>query len=203
MPVPQADRRYTPQEAAALSGVRLQRIQNAITDGLIGRAFTRARDGRRRIDLPAVLTFAAVDRLGKVRIEPKALYKAFRKSGLPRGPVAVTEAVTIDAPRLLAPVMRKVKLYETARARIVSDPAVMGGLPVVKGTRIPCSHAPCPAKGRRDARLRSRGLSLSRPGNGGGGLSLRRGQPEARSPAAAGRRNGEVRRSSACSSTPA
>ena len=137
MSVPQADRRYTPQEAAALSGVRLQRIQNAITDGLIGRAFARAKDGRRRIDLPAVLTFAAVDRLGKVRVEPKALYKAFRKSGLPRGPVAVTEAVTIDAPRLLAPVVRKVKLYETARARIVSDPAVMGGLPVVKGTRIP------------------------------------------------------------------
>jgi uncharacterized protein (DUF433 family) len=136
MPVPQADRRYTPQEAAALSGVRLQRIQNAITDGLIGSASRRARDGRRRIDLPAVLTFAAVDRLGKVRIEPKALYKAFRKSGLPRGPIAVTEAVTIDAPRLLAPVMRKVKLYEMARQRIVSDPAVMGGLPVVRGTRI-------------------------------------------------------------------
>ena len=138
MSVSQADRRYTPREAAALSGVRLQRIQNAITDGLIGRrALTRARDGRRRIDLPAVLTFAAVDRLGKVRIEPKALYKAFRKSGLPRGPVAVTEAVTIDAARLLAPVVRKVRLYETARARIVSNRAVMGGLPVVKGTRIP------------------------------------------------------------------
>jgi len=114
---------------------------------VIGGACRRARDGRRRIDLPAVLTFAAVDRLGKVRIEPKALYKAFRKSGLPRGPVAVTEAVTIDAPRLLAPVMRKVKLYEVARACIVSDPAVMGGLPVVKGTRIPARTLHAKLKG--------------------------------------------------------
>jgi uncharacterized protein (DUF433 family) len=128
---------YTPQEAAALAGVRLQRIQNAITERQLGHAFALAPDGRRRLDLPALLTFAANDRLGKVHIEPKTLYEAFRKVGLPRGPVPVTDAITIDALRLLGAVVRNVELYDTARKRIVSDPAVMGGVPVVKGTRIP------------------------------------------------------------------
>lgn len=128
---------YTPQEAAALAGVRLQRIQNAITEGRLGRAFRVTRDGRRRIDLPAVLTFALAERLGRVRIEPVLLYRSFRRHGVPDGPMTVTDAVTIDAPRLLAPVLRNLELYRTAQARIVEDRRVMGGIRVVKGTRIP------------------------------------------------------------------
>lgn len=130
-------RRYSPQEAAAIAGVRLQRVQNAITERQLGRDFAVSADGRRRIDLPAVLTLAAVARLGDVRIAPQVLYRAFRKAGLPRGQVRVGDAVTIDARRLLGAVMRNIALYDVARARIVEDPAVMGGVPVVKGTRIP------------------------------------------------------------------
>jgi uncharacterized protein (DUF433 family) len=140
-------RTYTPQEAAAIAGVRLQRIQNAITERQLRGAFRTARDGRRRLDLPAILTFAAADRMEKVRIEPAVLYAAFKKVGLPGGPVAVTETVTIDAPRLLAPVVRNIELYERARERIVSDPAVMGGIPVVKGTRLPARTLHARVKG--------------------------------------------------------
>jgi uncharacterized protein (DUF433 family) len=133
--LPQRD--YTPQEAAALSGVRLRRIQNALTDGQLGDGSPVVEGGRRRIDLPAVLTFAALDRLGPVRIDPAALYRAFRGAEAPVGLLAVTESVTVDAGRLLANVIRNVAVYEIARERIVSDPDVMGGLPVVRGTRIP------------------------------------------------------------------
>jgi uncharacterized protein (DUF433 family) len=130
--------RYTPQEAAALAGVRLQRIQNAITDRQLGRAFRLSPDGRRRIDLPALLTFAVIERLEKVRIEPSALYRKLREvGGVPRAPLAITDAVTIDAPKLLAPVAHNLKLYERARERIVSDSGIMGGLPVVRDTRVP------------------------------------------------------------------
>jgi uncharacterized protein (DUF433 family) len=45
--------------------------------------------------------------------------------------------VTLDAGRLLESVVRNVELYEKARELIVSDPAILGGLPVVKGTRLP------------------------------------------------------------------
>ncbi len=128
---------YTPQEVAVLAGVRLQRVQNALTEGRLGRRFSASVDGRRRIDLPALLTFAALDRLDKVRIAPEVLYRAFAKSGLPYGAIPVVDSVTIDAGRLLETVVRNVELYEMARTRIVSDPAVMGGAPVVKGTRLP------------------------------------------------------------------
>ncbi len=138
--------RYTPQEAAALAGVRLRRIQNALTDRRLGRAFG-TRGGRRGIDLPAVLTFAVVDRLGTVRIEPATLYRTFRKVGVPHGPLAVTEAVTLDASALLVTVVRNLALYEKARERIVSDKTVMGGLPVVKGTRLPATTLHARVKG--------------------------------------------------------
>ena len=60
----------------------------------------------------------------------------FRKAGVPAEPMAVTDSVTIDAPRLLRRVIRNIAVYETARECIVSDPTIMGGLPVVKGTRV-------------------------------------------------------------------
>lgn len=136
MPRQPIHRQYTPQETAAIAGVRLQRVQNALTDGRFVGSRRCDADGRRRIDLPAVLAFAAADRLGKVRIAPQTLYRAFHDAGLPHGPLRVTDTVTIDAQALLGPVLRNIALYEEARTCIVSDPSVMGGEPVVKGTRL-------------------------------------------------------------------
>lgn len=133
-----ADRRYTPQEVAALAGLRLQLVQNAITERKLGRTFKPDADGRRRVDLPALLAFATATRLGGIRIPPASLYRTFRRlDGLPRGPVEISPSLSLDAPKLLAPVLRNLELYETGRKRIVGDPAVMGGLPTIKGTRVP------------------------------------------------------------------
>jgi len=111
-------RTYTPQEAAILAGVRLQRIQNPITERQLGRVFGKGRDGRRRLDLPAVLTFATAQRLGKVRAPPDLLNRAFKKAGVPGKPIQVTETVTIDATRLLASVVARIEL----RAGLDADP---------------------------------------------------------------------------------
>ena len=145
MPAPALDQ-YTPQEAAAIAGVRLGRIQNAITNRQLGRTFSRG-GGRRKIDLPAVLTFALLDRLRNVHVEPKTLYDAFRKSGVPKKPIAVTEGVTIDAPHLLESVIKNIVAYNAARKRIVADPGVMGGLPIIKGTRVPARSLHARVKG--------------------------------------------------------
>ena len=132
-----ATRRFTPQEAAALTGVRLQHLQNALTERRVGGLRLDA-DGRRGIDLPAMMAFAALERMPNIRVAPETLYRAFRRTkGFPNATVEIDEAVTIDAPRLLAPVLRNLELYERAHALVTRDPSVMGGLPVVKGTRIP------------------------------------------------------------------
>ncbi len=119
-----------------MAGVRLQRIQNAITERQLGHALRKGPDGHRRLDVPAVLTFATAELLGKVRVSPELLYRAFKKSGVPEAPISVTETVTIDAPRLLAPVVARMERYEQARQRIERNPAVMRGEPVIKGTRL-------------------------------------------------------------------
>lgn len=130
---------YTPQEAAALVDVPLPRIQNAITKNRLGRSFARkGKERRRRIDLPAVLTFALQQRLPKVRIPAKTLYVTFRQcKGIPHKPIVVDEAVTIDAPRLLAGVIENIERYDRVDEFIETNPRVMGGLPVIKGTRLP------------------------------------------------------------------
>src|SRR5690242_8616245 len=112
--MPNETAEYTPQEAAALVDVPLPRIQNAITKNRLGRAFARkGKARRRRIDLPAVLTFALQQRLPKVRIPAKTLYVTFREcKGIPRKPIVVDEAVTIDAPRLLASVIENIEHYD-------------------------------------------------------------------------------------------
>jgi uncharacterized protein (DUF433 family) len=44
--------------------------------------------------------------------------------------------VRIDAGKALAAARRRLALYDRARRIIVSDPAIMGGMPTIRGTRI-------------------------------------------------------------------
>jgi uncharacterized protein (DUF433 family) len=130
-------RRFTPQEAAALTGVRLQHLQNALTKRRpVGSCL--GADGRRGIDLPTMMAFAAAERMPNIRVAPETLDRAFRRTdGFPNATVEIDGVVTIDAPRLLAPILRNIELYDRARSLVTHDPAVMGGMPVIKGTRIP------------------------------------------------------------------
>jgi uncharacterized protein (DUF433 family) len=127
--------KYTPREAATIAGVTVQALQNLITAHAFGRQYRKK--GRRKVDLAVLLTVAAMKRLGNIRVPAKMLYSAIKKGGLPRGPLRITDTVTIDAPLLLRDVIEKLEAYESARERIVCDPEIMGGLPVIKGTQIP------------------------------------------------------------------
>jgi uncharacterized protein (DUF433 family) len=128
---------FSPREAAVLAGVPLQRIQNALTVGRLGPRRPTL-DGRRRVDLAALLAFALGERLGKIKVEPSLLYDRLRKVGIPRRPLALTDSVTVDAPHLLGSVVRNLVLYREATDWIVvSDRVILGGVPVIRGTRIP------------------------------------------------------------------
>jgi uncharacterized protein (DUF433 family) len=52
------------------------------------------------------------------------------------GELIIGDLVRIDAAKALAPARRRMQLYERARDLIVSDPDIMGGTPVIRGTRI-------------------------------------------------------------------
>jgi uncharacterized protein (DUF433 family) len=134
MPMPN----YTPQEAAAVSGVRLATVQKAITSRNIP-ARTDRRTRRRRLDVTALLALALVRSLPEeLHLTAKDAYRLLRQArdAGEFSTIAIGELVRIDTGKALAEVRRRMALYEHARERIVSDPDVMGGTPTIRGTRI-------------------------------------------------------------------
>lgn len=129
--------RFTPQEVAALVGVPLRRVQNAMTfRRLPGGA---SRGGRREVDLAGLLAFATAARLGRdIVVKPAALYGRFRRTGVPRKSFEIGPGITAQTRAVLGPILDRLDLYHRARSGMIAlDPAIMGGAPVIKGTRIP------------------------------------------------------------------
>jgi uncharacterized protein (DUF433 family) len=129
---------YTPQEAAAISGVKLSVVQKAITAQAIP-ARTDRRTHRRQLDATALLALALVRSLpGELHLAPSDAYRLLKRSqdAGEHTVVSVGDCVRIDTGKALAGVRRRMALYEHARQRIVSDPDIMGGTPTIRGTRI-------------------------------------------------------------------
>jgi len=126
---------YTPQEAAAMSGVKLSAVQKAITSRKIPARMDR-RTNRRRLDATALLALALVRSLPEeLRLTPNYAYRLLKRAQ-DSGEVSIGGLVRIDTGKALADVRRRMALYERARERIVSDPDIMGGTPTIRGTRI-------------------------------------------------------------------
>jgi uncharacterized protein (DUF433 family) len=129
---------YTPREVAAMSGVKLSAVQKAITARQIP-ALNDRRTRRRRLDTTALLALALVRSLPEeLHLTPNDAYRLLKQAQQTgdASTVSIGELVHIDAGKALADVRRRMALYERARETIVSDPAIMGGTPTIRGTRI-------------------------------------------------------------------
>ena len=129
---------YSPQEAAAISGAPLAAIQKAITTRKIP-ARVSGTAKRRQLDQSSLLAFALVAALpASLRLSLGAAYQLLRQmaSGSDASELVIGEVVRIDAGRALAAACRRLALYDRARQIIVSNPAIMGGMPTIRGTRI-------------------------------------------------------------------
>src|SRR6516162_2450170 len=129
---------YSPQEAAAISGAPLAAIQKAITTRKIPARVTGTAK-RRQLDETALLAFALVAALpAALRLSLGVAYQLLRRmpSGSDAGELVIGEVVRIDAGKALAAARRRLALYDRARQIIVSNPAIMGGMPTIRGTRI-------------------------------------------------------------------
>ena len=129
---------YSPQEAAAVSGAPLAAIQKAITTQKIPARVTGTAK-RRQLDETALLAFALVAALpAALRLPLGVGYRLLRRmpSGTDTGELVIGEVVRIDAGKALAAGRRRLALYDRARQIIVSNPAIMGGMPTIRGTRI-------------------------------------------------------------------
>jgi uncharacterized protein (DUF433 family) len=129
---------FSPSEAAAVSGAPLAVIQKAITDRKIPTCAISA-GKRRRIDEFALLAFALADAMpAEVRLSPAAAYKLLlcEHPADPTAELTIGDLVRIDAGKALAAARRRLDLYRRARSIVVRDPDILGGEPVIKGTRI-------------------------------------------------------------------
>jgi len=129
---------YSPQEAAAVSGAPLAAIQKAITTQKIPARVTGTAK-RRQLDETALLAFALVAALpAALRLPIGVAYQLLRRmpSGSDAGELVIGEVVRIDTGKALAAARRRLALYDRARQIIVTNPAIMGGMPTIRGTRI-------------------------------------------------------------------
>lgn len=131
------------REAADLAGVRRADVTKAIESKVISPVTRKARlkGGETRfVSAYAVAYFAAIRKagLGDLPVRHKKLIAHRLKAmGSELKPVEVAEGLVLDVDRLAAPLYAAAMRYTQARdAYIVSNEEILGGLPVIRGTRL-------------------------------------------------------------------
>jgi uncharacterized protein (DUF433 family) len=136
----------TPREVAEISGAAKRLIEKAIEERVLPVRFRAARhaSGHARRMLPAyAVAYAAI--LTKLDLRLTTAHKKRLLSALARlkpaaigkARVELAPAVEIDVGRLVGDAMTRAERYCSARdACIVIDRNIMGGTPVIRGTRM-------------------------------------------------------------------
>ena len=131
---------FTVAEAAVLTGLSLKAIHNVIDKKTV--PTVRADDGAggktaRLVDFRALLCLALERRLAD-RFVPQARREIFDAVVKARGPVILDEGLLkIDLKGLRQNLAISLRGLRRARQLVISDPEIMGGEPVFRGTRIP------------------------------------------------------------------
>lgn len=134
---------FTPREVAELANAPRTTVENAIAEKIL--APTRAKRGRRaRRVLPAyAVAYAKI--IGSLRYRLDLPMKRRLAAGLVKIGSAdlktmrfeLEPAVEMDVGRLVGDAMERAERYGAARDRlIVEDEGILGGTPVIRGTRI-------------------------------------------------------------------
>jgi uncharacterized protein (DUF433 family) len=132
----------TPSEVAELSGAPKRLVEKAIEEQVLSARFgsspAMSRRARRMLPTYSVVYAAAVKGLGlKLSIaHKKELVRIIAKNPRTKR-VKVAPVVEIDIGRLVGDAFDRTEKYRAARdAFIVVDEEVMGGTPVIRGTRM-------------------------------------------------------------------
>lgn len=135
-------RLYTPSEAAAVSGIGVKAVNNAIDKRII-QAAQPSRNGGRKVAVRALteddllrlkLWYEVGGILSQERRE--RLFDAIRDQPLAKQ-VRADDLLIIDVAKARTQIAARTRDLAAAEAAIVQDKGVMGGEPVFKGTRIP------------------------------------------------------------------
>src|SRR5437868_14945578 len=131
------DTLFTPTEAAVLTGLPLKAVNNAIDKQTI--SAVPGEEGGRLLDARALVSLSIEQRLSDRLATPELRRRVFDAiAGAPRNVVSLEGGlIKIDLReprRALAASLRELR---RARRLVVSDPEILGGDPVFRGTRVP------------------------------------------------------------------
>lgn len=135
----------TTREVAELADVPVRVVDKAVEEGIVAGVRHVVRAGKKRRMFPLhFVPYAAVVKRLPVRLsltQKKALARALAKrapEGMTEDSIEVAPAVSIDLPRLVGSDLAQ-KAYRYAQGReehIETNPDILGGTPVIKGTRL-------------------------------------------------------------------
>ncbi len=144
---------FTPTEAAVLTGLTLKAVNNAIDKKTI--SAVPGEEGGRLLDARALVSLALERRLAD-RVAPELRRQVFDAlAGSPRNVVSLEGGlVKIDLREPRRELATSLRELRRARRLVVSDPEIMGGDPVFRGTRVPVHLvAELVAQGSKSAEL--------------------------------------------------
>jgi uncharacterized protein (DUF433 family) len=133
------DTLFTPTEAAVLTGLPLKAVNNAIDKKTVDAAAGEDVGGPTRLlDARALVSLSLERRLAD-RIAPELRRKVFDAlAESPRNVVSLEGGlVKIDLREPRRELATSLRELRRARRLVVSDPEIMGGDPVFRGTRVP------------------------------------------------------------------
>ena len=133
--------RYTPAQAAALTGLSLAAVHKAIDSRLIRPRTARSGARVRRLLTKEQLIFLQLEAEG-LRLLPVGTRREIadsiqRSPGTERQHVANGTALLIEIGSARRKIESQLKQLARIEEMVVSDPEIMRGTPVFKGTRIP------------------------------------------------------------------
>jgi uncharacterized protein (DUF433 family) len=131
------DTLFTPTEAAVLTGLSLKAVNNAIDKKTI--SAVSGEEGGRLLDARALVSLSIEQRLSDRLATPELRRRVFDALADARRNVVSLEGGLIkidlrEPRRALAASLRDLR---RARRLVVSDPEILGGDPVFRGTRVP------------------------------------------------------------------
>jgi uncharacterized protein (DUF433 family) len=144
---------FTPTEAAVLTGLSLKAVNNAIDKKTI--SAVPGDEGGRLLEARALVSLSLERRLSD-RIAPELRRQLFDAlAGSPRNVVSLEGGlVKIDLREPRRELATSLRELRRAKRLVVSDPDIMGGDPVFRGTRVPVHMiAELVAKGSTSAEL--------------------------------------------------
>jgi len=147
------DTLFTPAEAAVLTGLPLKAVNNAIDKKTV--SAVASEEGGRLIDARALVSLSIERRLSD-RIAPELRRQVFDAlAEAPRNVVSLEGGlVKIDLREPRRELATSLRELRRAKRLVVSDPEIIGGDPVFRGTRVPVHVvAELVAKGSTQAEL--------------------------------------------------